>query len=91
MIGFAMLEIVAGVGFIERVMIDHSAQGNGYGGALMDALIRRLRRMPEVEMIATSHRRENERAARLFARKGFVEWDVAFAVENPEERFLYLP
>ena len=42
MIGFAMLELSAGVGFIERLMIDHRFQRRGYGGALLDALVHML-------------------------------------------------
>ena len=63
-----MYEVVAGVGFILRLMIDRDAQGQGYGRSTVIEVMRRLRLSPEVELIATSHRRENVAAARLYGR-----------------------
>lgn len=76
MIGFIMYEIVAGVGFILRLMIDSKYQQKGYGKAAMLEIIRRLKLYPEVELIATSHKRGNEAASRLYRSIGFVGWDI---------------
>ncbi len=86
-----MVELAARVGFITRLMIDRAYQGQGYGRAAMTALIRRLRLSPEMEMIATSHRRENIAAARLYQSLGFVPWDIAYATADAEEIYLRLP
>src|SRR5687768_5657971 len=59
MIGFAMLEIRAGVGFVVRLMIDKAHQRKGYGRAAMVEAIRQLGLYPEVRLIGTSHRRHN--------------------------------
>src|SRR5687768_14076997 len=48
MVGFTMLEIRAGVGFIVRLMIDKAHQRKGYGLAAMLEAIRQLRLHPEV-------------------------------------------
>jgi diamine N-acetyltransferase len=90
MVGFIMYEIVAGVGFIQRLMIDQSYQAQGYGRAALIEVIRRLRLSPEVEMIATSHRRENVIAAKLYLSLGFVPWEIAFATPDHPEVFLRL-
>jgi diamine N-acetyltransferase len=63
MVGFAMYEIVAGVGFIMRLMTDWKYQRKGYGRATMVEVIRRIKLCPDVEIIATSYRKENEIAA----------------------------
>lgn len=91
MVGFTMYELAAGVGFITRLMIDRAYQRKGYGRAAMTKVIRRLRLSPEVEMIATSHRRENPAAARLYAGLGFVPWDTTYVTVNAEEVYLRLP
>lgn len=90
MVGFAMYELVAGVGFITRLMIDRRWQRRGYGRAAMLEVIRRLRLHPQVEMIATSHRRENTAAAALYRSLGFIPWDVAWAGAEHPEAFLRL-
>ena len=90
MIGFTMYEITAGIGFILRLMIDRSFQHRGYGRAAMIEVIRRLRLYPEVEMIATSHRRENVAASKLYHNLGFVKWDIEWAKKNSTEVFLRL-
>lgn len=90
MVGFAMYELAVGVGFIMRLMIDSRYQGMGYGRAAMVEVIRRLRLHPGVEVIATSHRRENGAAARLYRSLGFVEWGIGYATEDPSEVYLRL-
>ena len=90
MVGFIMYELTAGVGFILRLMVDRAFQGRGYGRGAMVAVVRRLRLHPEVEMIATSHRRENAAAARLYAALGFVPWEVAWVGPEDAEVFLRL-
>ena len=90
MVGFTMYELSAGVGFIARLMIDRAHQGQGYGRAAMVELIRRLKLIPEVQLIATSHRRENVAAGALYCSLEFVEWSVAWASENPDELYLML-
>ncbi len=90
MVGFIMYELKGGVGFILRLMIDQHHQRQGYGKAAVLEVIRRLKLIPEVQMIATSHRRGNEAAANLFESLGFVPWEVAWAKENETEVFLRL-
>jgi diamine N-acetyltransferase len=89
MIGFVMYEIATGVGFILRLMIDKSHQREGYGKATMLAVIRRLRLHPDVEMIATSHQRDNEAAGNLYRGLGFTEWDEEW-LKSDTEVFLKL-
>lgn len=91
MVGFTMYELATGVGFILRLMIDHTHQGQGYGRATMVEVIRRLRLHPEVEVIATSHRHDNGAAARLYASLGFVPWDIPWARDHQEEAYLIGP
>ncbi len=91
MVGFTMIEMAAGVGFITRLMIDRAHQGKGYGRAAMIEVIRRLRLTPEAEIIATSHLRENAAAARLYTGLGFVPWEIAYAAPESEEVYLRLP
>jgi diamine N-acetyltransferase len=91
MLGFTMYELVAGVGFVKRLMIGQAHQRNGYGRAAMLEVIRRLRLHPEVEIIATSHRHENEAAAMLYCSLGFKDWKIGFAQDHPTEKFLILP
>lgn len=90
MVGFTMYEVAAGVGFVLRLMIDQSAQGHGFGQAAIVEVLRRLRLIPEVERIATSHRRENTAAARLYANLGFVPWDIPWARDVQDETYLVL-
>ena len=90
MVGFTMYEITAGVGFITRLMVDQNYQQKGYGRAAMLEVIRRLRLYPEVQLIATSHRRENVAASKLYTSLGFVAWEIEWAKDNPIEVFLKL-
>ena len=89
-IGFTMYEIAAGVGFIMRLMIDKKYQGQGYGRATMIEIIRRLQLYPDVEIIATSYRKENEIAARLYQSLGFRQWDVSYAISHQTEVYVKL-
>ena len=89
-IGFTMYEIVAGVGFIMRLMIDQQYQGQGYGKATLIEIIRRLKLCPEVEIIATSYLKENEIAAKLYRRLGFRRWDISYAISHPTEIYVKL-
>lgn len=91
MVGFTMYEVVAGVGFINRLMIARDAQGKGYGRAAMLDVIQRLRLLPDVQLIALSHLVENTIAANLYRSLGFVDWPIGWAKENPTEVFLMLP
>src|SRR5262245_16397511 len=91
MVGFTMYELSAGVGIIRRLMIDQRFQGRGYGRAAMLEVIRRLKLHPEVGMIATRHRRENEAAAKLYGSLGFVEWTIRWAQGHPSEVYLWYP
>ncbi len=90
MVGFAMYEIVAGVGFVMRLMIDKSHQRQGYGRATMLEIIRRLKLHPEVELIATSYRKQNTVAAKLYQSLGFTPWDISYAVSHPTETYVRL-
>ena len=90
MIGFAMTEMVAGVGFIMRLMIDKKYQRQGYGRAATLELIRRLKLNPEVELIATSYRKENTAAAKLYQALGFRAWNISWAISHPTEIYVKL-
>lgn len=90
MVGFTMYELVAGVGFILRLLIDRSAQQQGYGRATMIEVIRRLKLVPDVEIIATSYRRENVAAAQLYAGMGFVPWEIGFATPDHADVYVRL-
>lgn len=90
MIGFTMYEIVAGVGFILRLMIDRKYQRKGYGQATILEVIRRLKLYPEVELIATSYQRGNETASKLYRSLGFIDWDIKWALDHESDIFLKL-
>lgn len=89
-IGFTMYEIVAGVGFIMRLMIDEKYQRQGYGRATMIELLRRLKLHPNVEIIATSYQKGNEIAARLYRSLGFRQWNISYAISHPTEVYVKL-
>lgn len=89
-IGFTMYEIVAGVGFVMRLLIDSKYQHQGYGRATMIEVIRRLKLCPEVEVIATSYRKENEVAAKLYQSLGFKQWEISYAVSHLTEVYVRL-
>lgn len=56
----------------------------------MVEVIRRLKLYPDVEIIATSYRKENEIAAKLYQSLGFALWDIAWAKSHPTEVFVKL-
>ena len=91
--GFIMYEIENGVGFVLRLMVGQQYQGRGYGRAALLECIRRLRLTSAVELIATSHREQNSRMARLLAGLGFVPWREAWMEGGgpPGEVFVRLP
>lgn len=91
MVGFTMYEVLNGIGFITRVMIDRRYQRQGFGRAAIVEVVHRLRQDPAVETIATSHLRDNDLAARLFGSLGFEEWRPEWASDMPHERVLKLP
>ena len=90
MIGFTMYEIVAGVGFIMRLMVNEKYQRQGYGQATMIEVIRRLKLCPDVEIIATSYQKENEIAASLYQSLGFRQGNTSFAISHPAEVYVKL-
>jgi len=90
MIGFTMYELVAGVGFILRLMIDRKYQRQGYGKATMIEVLRRLHLHPEVEIIATSHRKENVVFGSLCRNLGFKKWEIEWAKEIEDEVYLVM-
>jgi diamine N-acetyltransferase len=90
MIGFVMYEIVGGIGFILRLMIDSKYQQQGYGKAAVLEVIRRLKLYPEVELIATSYKRGNEAASSFYHSLGFVDWDIEWAINHEAEVYLKL-
>ena len=89
-IGFTMYEIVAGVGFIMRLIIEQQYQGQGYGQATIIEVIRRLKLCPDVEIIATSYRKENKIAAQLYRNIGFQQWNISYAISHPTEIYMKL-
>jgi len=91
MLGFAMYEIAAGVGYIMRLMIDRAHQGQGYGRAATIELIRRLRLSPEVELIGIGYHPENAAAAHLYRSLGFLPWEPTFAPLDSPDIHLKLP
>lgn len=90
MMGFVMLEITAGVGFLLRLMIDQRFQKRGYGRAALREAVRRLKLDSNVHVIATSHHKDNEPIAQLFKGEGFIPWDIKYARNHPTETYLYL-
>ena len=70
-----MYQVMEGVEFIMRLMVDPSVQGQGYGKATMVEVIRRLKMMPDVEYIATSVLKTNDTAHKMYRSLGFVDGD----------------
>jgi diamine N-acetyltransferase len=91
MVGFAMYEVADGVGLILLLLIDRQYQGKGYGRASLAELIRRLHLEPCAEVIAISHAKGNEAAAKLYQSFGFVPWEIHWTEEDPDEVYLRLP
>lgn len=74
MVGFVMYQVMDGVGFIMRLMVDQRFQGRGYGRATCVEVIRRLKATPEIETIATSYAHGNNAARDLYHGLGFRSW-----------------
>lgn len=89
MVGFTMYEVLAGVGFIHRLMIDCTHQRKGYGRAATLAIIHRLQLHPDVEVIAASCRRGNHAAEQLYRSLGFIDWDFHWG-DEADPKGLYL-
>jgi diamine N-acetyltransferase len=87
LVGLAVTEVRDGVGFVLRVLVDAGHQGRGYGRDLVVELVRRLRDRPDVELVATSHRRDNVAMAGLCRVLGFEPWATPFP---PPEGEVYL-
>jgi len=75
MIGFVMYQVMSGAGFIMRLMVDMRYQGNSYGKATVVEVIRRLKKMPEIEYIGTSVPKGNPVAEKLYRDLGFIDGD----------------
>nr|WP_280527623.1 GNAT family N-acetyltransferase [Deinococcus humi] len=88
MVGFVMLQVTAGVGFVLRLMIDRRFQGRGLARATLREAVRRLRLDPEVRVIATSHRHENQAVGPLLTSEGFVPWPIEYAQGHATETSL---
>jgi diamine N-acetyltransferase len=88
--GFVMYEVREGTGFIMRVMIDQAFQRQGYGRATIVEVIRSLRLVPEVRIIAVSHRSDNQPAAALYASLGFKPWTPSGSPGKKDESYLFL-
>ena len=77
MVGFLMYHPedyeMAKIWFIERLMVGHQFQGNGYGRAAMQALIDQLRAQPGYQAILISFVPENTAAKKLYASLGFSD------------------
>lgn len=58
---------------VYRFMIDHRAQGRGYGRAALARLLDEIRALPWVEEVEICYMPENDGARRLYASAGFVE------------------
>ncbi|MEM7581576.1 MAG: GNAT family N-acetyltransferase [Cyanobacteria bacterium P01_A01_bin.80] len=69
-------------------MVDEKYQGQGYGRAAITEVIRRLKLCPDVEMIATSSRKENEIAAKLYQSLGFEPWNISYAISHPTDKIM---
>lgn len=87
MVGFCMVQLMDGVGFVMRLMVDRRYQRRGYGRATMVEVIRRWKATPEVEMIATSFRKGNAAAESLYRSLGFVDNPM---VEDEHESYVLL-
>jgi hypothetical protein len=58
--------------------------------AAMREVIRRLRLLPEVQLIGTRYRRSNEAAANLYRSLGFIPWKVPWHNSDPDEVYMAL-
>jgi diamine N-acetyltransferase len=79
-----MYQIMDGVGFIMRLMVDQRFQGLGYGKATMIEILRRLKMMPEIEYIGVSVTKGNDIVEKFYRNLGFIDGDKI------DEREIYL-
>jgi diamine N-acetyltransferase len=87
MVGFCMVQVMDGVGFIVRLMVDQRFQRRGYGRAAMEDVIARLKKMPGLEIIGTSVLKTNTAADALYRSLGFVDNPM---IDDPREQYLLL-
>ena len=73
MVGFLMYGIGDGELWIIRLMVAQQYQRRGYGRAAMEEIIRRLEAKPDCREIFTSHKPDNDVAARLYKGLGFED------------------
>lgn len=77
MVGFVMYLPedygLAKVFYIARLMIGHQYQGKGYGRAVMEMLLERLKSVPGYAAILISFVPENTAAQRLYSSLGFQD------------------
>lgn len=77
MVGFIMYHPedygMAKLWFIERLMVGKDYQGKGYGRAIMEALLSRLRPVAGYNAVLISFIPENTAAQNLYASLGFVD------------------
>jgi len=59
--------------FIQRLMVDQSFQGKGYGRFGMEQMLDLFRADERIKTVSISYEPENEAAKKLYARLGFVE------------------
>jgi len=74
-VGFLMYEAPPGERWanIYRFMIDHRAQGHGYGRAALARLLDEIRALPQIETVEICYMPDNVGARHLYAAAGFVE------------------
>ena len=60
-------------GFIERLMVDESVQGKGFGREAMKQVLDTLRAREHIRAVAISYEPHNQVARTLYASLGFVE------------------
>ncbi|HRW94123.1 MAG TPA: GNAT family N-acetyltransferase [Thermotogota bacterium] len=73
MVGFVMFwfDEINGMGYIDRLMVDHRFQGKGYGKKAMQLVIQYLLSQPNCQRIRTSYHPDNAVADKLYASLGF--------------------
>jgi diamine N-acetyltransferase len=63
--------------WIYRIMVDEKYQGNGYGSAALDQIIRYLSEKPDCDLIYLGYHPENYGAERLYFSAGFKNAGMA--------------
>ncbi len=89
-VGFALIDIDEDIRqyMIWRMMIGKEFQGNGYGQALLEAVIELAQSHPVCDHLIASYVKGNQKMARLLEKKGFVfdseeERELVFRLETP--------